>query len=207
MNENKGYFVTAIGTDSGKTFFSAILTEALEADYWKPVQAGFPTDTETIKGLISNKNSVIHPERYVLNTPASPHAAARIDEVEIKLSDFELPNSGNKLVVEGAGGILVPINDEDTIGDLIKQLKLPLILVSNLYLGSINHTLLSTYHIKQKNLPVAGLVFNGPSNPESERIIEKHTGWPVLLRIPRYQEVNPELVSELAHELKHNLTT
>lgn len=197
----KGYFITAIGTDSGKTFISAIFTEALKADYWKPVQAGHPTDSDEIRRLISNPESEVLQERYVLETPASPHAAAKIDNVQIKLSDFKIPVGDRPIVVEGAGGIMVPLNDDDTIGDLMKGLDLPVILVSNLYLGNINHTLLSAEYLKAKGVNVAGIVFNGESNPESERVIEKMTGHPVLLRVNKEEHVNKEVVKEYASKL------
>src|SRR4051812_35331298 len=103
------YFVTGIDTDSGKTLISAILCEALQADYWKPVQAGFPRDSDTVKSLISNPITKIHPEKYLLKTPASPHASARIDGVEIVLENFILPLTNNQLIIEGAGGCLVPL--------------------------------------------------------------------------------------------------
>ena len=118
----KKYFVTAIGTDSGKTLFSAILTEALKADYWKPVQSGEPADSRTVETLISNTETRILEERYFLKTPASPHASAAIDGVSVKVADFELPDTDRNLVVEGAGGLLVPINNEETIADIIKAL-------------------------------------------------------------------------------------
>lgn len=197
----KKYFVTAIGTDSGKTFFSAILTEALKADYWKPVQSGEPADSNTIRGLISNAETTILKERYFLKTPASPHASAAIDGVEVRVSDFDLPDTENNLVVEGAGGLLVPLNDEETIADLIKALGLPVILVSNLYLGNINHTLLSAHYLKSAGIPVKGIVFNGPSNPASEEVIEKMTGYPVLMRIPQEDTVDQEVVKRYAAKL------
>ncbi len=200
----KGYFITAIGTDSGKTFISAIVTEALKADYWKPVQAGFPTDSNEIKRLVTNENTTVLEERYVLNTPASPHAAAKIDKIEIGLSDFELPVGEGPIVVEGAGGILVPINDNDTVGDLMKHLDLPVILVSNLYLGNINHTLLSAQYLKASGMEVAGIIFNGPSNPESERIIEKMTGYPVLFKVPQEEDVSPEIVKKYAEQIQES---
>ncbi|MEL7146410.1 MAG: dethiobiotin synthase [Bacteroidota bacterium] len=197
----KRYFVTAIGTDSGKTFFSAILTEALKADYWKPVQSGEPADSKTVASLISNEESSILKERYFLKTPASPHASAAIDGVEIKAQDFTLPEGNRNLVVEGAGGLLVPLNQEETIADLIKVLGIPVILVSNLYLGNINHTLLSAHYLQSAGIAVAGIVFNGPANPASEEVIEKMTGYPVLLRIAQEELVDKEVVKRYAAQL------
>ena len=198
------YLVTAIGTDSGKTLVSAILTEALKADYWKPVQSGLPRDTKTVKSLVSNDRSVFHPERHLLDTPASPHAAAKIDGVQIDLDDFTLPPTDRDLVVEGAGGMLVPLNDEDYVIDFASALSLEIVLVSNLYLGSINHTLLSIEALKHRGLQVKGIIFNGEGNAESEHIIEQKSGWPVLLRIPKLASVDKEVVKEYGQQLLKN---
>ncbi|OEK01848.1 dethiobiotin synthase [Roseivirga sp. 4D4] len=198
------YFVTAIGTDSGKTLVSSILVEALKADYWKPVQAGMPTDSETVQSLITNDQSKIHPETHLLKLPASPHAAAKYEHLSIQMDDFVLPETDNEIVVEGAGGLLVPLNDEDFVIDIAVSLNIPVILVANLYLGSINHTLLTIDYLKRNNIEVKGLVFNGESNPESERIIEKHSGYKVLLRLPKLGLVSKEVVQYWADELMLN---
>lgn len=160
----RGYFVTGIGTGIGKTIVSTILTEALEADYWKPIQAGNldDTDTDFVLNNLSNDNSKVHPEQYRLTTPASPHSAAEIDGVRLALEDFSLPKTDRILIVEGAGGLMVPINEKDLILDLILHLELPVILVSGIYLGSINHTLLSYDVLRNRNVYIAGIVFNGP---------------------------------------------
>jgi len=199
------YFITAIGTDSGKTLVSAIFTEAFQADYWKPVQAGFPTDSQRVKELVSNKNTVILPEKYVLKTPASPHAAAVIDQLNIKVADFGLPHQDKNLIIEGAGGIMVPLNDQETMGNLMVYFGLPVVLVSNLYLGSINHTLLSVAYLKELGVEVAGLVFNGEPNPASESVIQSMTGLKVLLRIPHLSSVNKAVVKKYASLLKKQL--
>jgi dethiobiotin synthetase len=198
------YFVTAIGTDSGKTFFSAVLCEALKADYWKPVQAGLPRDSDTVRNLISNSGSTIHSEAYLLNTPASPHAAAKKDNVKIDLKRFVVPYTSKDLVIEGAGGCLVPLNDIDFVIDLAKRFKARVILVSNLYLGSINHTLLSADYLRKNKFDVKGIIFNGESNPESEEIILKHTGFNCLLRMGQEEEVTKGTVLKYAAQLKTN---
>jgi dethiobiotin synthetase len=198
------YFVTAIDTDSGKTLASAILSEMLEADYWKPVQAGLPRDSETVKALISNAKTRIHPEQYLLKTPASPHASAKIDGININLSDFKLPVADN-LVIEGAGGCLVPLNENDFVIDLIQELGAPVIVVADLYLGSINHTLLTLEALKARKLPIKGLIFNGDSNPESERIILKHhSSIRLLLNIKKEPGINADVVKTYAIKLKSN---
>lgn len=193
------YFVTAIGTDSGKTLVSTILTLAIKGSYWKPIQAGEPRDTD----FVSRFAPVIQ-ERYVLNTPASPHYAARVDGIELHVADFDLP-AHDPIVVEGAGGMMVPINDHELVIDIADSLQLPVILVCNLYLGSINHSLLSIDYLKRRQLPVAGIIFNGPPNPSSEEIIEKYCPWPVLLRIPQLPEITGTHVTTLADELRQNL--
>jgi dethiobiotin synthetase len=200
------YFITAIGTDSGKSLFSAIICEALEADYWKPIQAGYPRDTDYVGGLLSNLKSELIPEKYVLNTPASPHYAAEIDEVKLEVINFDIPKTDNEnIIIEGAGGVLVPINDKEFIIDFPQQWNIPIILVANLYLGSINHTLLTVHELKRRKVEVAGVVFNGPSNPASEDIILKHSGYRCLLRITEEKEINHEVVRKYATELKKNL--
>jgi len=199
------YFVTAIGTDSGKTFFSTVLCEALQADYWKPVQAGLPRDSDTVKSLLSNAVSKIHDETYLLNTSVSPHAAAKKDNVTIDLKKFVVPSTDKDLVIEGAGGCLVPLNEVDFVIDLAKRFKAQVILVSNLYLGSINHTLLSADYLRKNKFDVKGVVFNGQPNPESEEIILKHTGYNCLLRMGQEKEVNKEIVRRYALQLKANL--
>ena len=196
------YFVTGIDTDSGKTLASAILCEALEADYWKPVQAGAPKDSDTVRGLISNQRSVIHRETFFLTTPASPHAAARIDGIEIKASDFFKPRTTNNLVIEGAGGCLVPLNDSEFVIDLVSHFEAHVILVADLYLGSINHTLLTWRELASRKLNVNGIIFNGPPNAESERIILHHTGLRCLLKIAQEEKIDKSTVNKYAGLIK-----
>lgn len=201
MSELKKYFVTGIGTDVGKTICSAILVEALEADYWKPVQAGSldSTDMDKVKSLISNSKSVFHAEHYRLTQPMSPHAASKFDQISISLSDFKLPQTKNTLVIEGAGGLMVPLNDKgDLIVDLIEHLDAEVILISQNYLGSINHTLLSIEALKSRKLKIAGIIFNGPSNSETEEIILSISGLKCLGKIPQSEHIKPKFISEQA---------
>ena len=198
------YFVTAIGTESGKTLASAILVEALKADYWKPVQAGEPGDTERVQELVNNPISKFHTETHRLKLPASPHAAAKYEHKAIVLDDFILPETQNDIIVEGAGGVLVPLNDHDFMIDIAKELKCEVVLVANLYLGSINHTLLTVDYLKRNDIPVKGIIFNGDMNEESERIIEKHSGYKVLLRLPKLSLINKNVVEYWADELMLN---
>lgn len=196
------YFVTAIDTDSGKTLVSAILCQAIRADYWKPVQAGLPRDSDTVKSLSSG--TVVHPEQYQLKMPASPHASAKAEGLEIQLKDFLVPATKNDLVIEGAGGCLVPLNDRDFVVDLIKAFKAEVVLVADLYLGSINHTLLTIEALRHRQGKIKGIIFNGEPNPESERIILLHSKVRCLLRIRKESSITPGLVSQYAAKLKEN---
>lgn len=193
-------FVTGIDTDSGKTLVSAILCEALEADYWKPVQAGLPRDADRVKELVSNDKTTIHPERYLLQHPMSPHAAARLENVTISVGDFSRPSTARDLVIEGAGGCLVPLNDSAFIIDLAPRLGAAVILVADLYLGSINHTLLTVEALRSRGLTPLGIIFNGETNAESERIIRHHTGLKVLLHIDRAGTVDRQMVKRYAEQ-------
>src|SRR3954471_11310026 len=157
------FFITGISTDVGKTIASAILTEALQADYWKPIQAGDldNSDSHKVKRLLSNAKTVIHPNSYALKTPASPHLAAQIDGIRIDLKNIIEPKTQNEhLVIEGAGGLYVPINESETIADLIRP-DYKVIVVSRHYLGSISHTLLTIEALKNRKLNVAGIIFSG----------------------------------------------
>lgn len=197
------YFVTAIGTDSGKTLASAILVEALGADYWKPIQAGFPKDSDTIRALVSSKRN-IYGESYVFKTPASPHAAAKIEDVKITLNKIVIPVHKNPLVIEGAGGLMVPLNNQDLMIDLISQIQAPVILVVNIYLGCINHTLLSLEALRLRNIALKGLIFNGASNSETERIILEKAGSKLLLHIYPEPEINEKVVGKYAGQIRES---
>ncbi|UII32594.1 dethiobiotin synthase [Fulvivirga ulvae] len=197
------YFVTAIGTDSGKTIASAILIEALGADYWKPVQAGTPTDSNTIRELVSS-HRIVHPEQYLLKSPMSPHAAAKIDNIEIKIKNLSIPKTDRPLIIEGAGGLMVPVNDREIIADMIPCFHAEIILVSNIYLGSINHSLLSLEFIKSRGYTLKGLIFNGPENYETKRIIENYAGVKCLLHIKNEKDITKEVINEYAKELRTN---
>lgn len=204
--QNKTFFVSGIGTDVGKSICAAILTEALQADYWKPVQSGdlHYSDTNKVQELISNPQSVFHKETYRLNTPASPHYAAKLDGVKIELSHFETPKTANTLIIEGAGGLFVPLNDEKLLIDLMQHLNFPVILVSRNYLGSINHTLMSIEVLQQRNIPIAGIIFNGKTTPSTENYIKQYTQVPVLGQIPELNSISKEEIRLQALQLKTN---
>ena len=200
--KQKKYFITGISTEVGKTIASAIVTEALEADYWKPIQSGdlHYSDTDKVKGLISNTKSVFHSNSYALETPMSPHASADIDGVKIELDQIKEPKTKNHLVIEGAGGLLVPLNETDTILDLI-QPKYKVIVVSRHYLGSINHTLLTMNLLKEKGFDVS-IIFSGDEHSTTESIIEKMTQVPVLGRIDDEPYFDQNVIKEYAEKFK-----
>ena len=200
----ESFFVTGIDTDIGKTVVSAIVVEALEADYWKPIQSGdlHNTDSNKIEKLV-NFSVKIHPETYRLNKALSPHASAKLDGVKIALSSFNLPDTKNNLIIEGAGGLLVPINEEgDYLSDIIVKLDVEVILVSKNYLGSINHTLLSIEYLKSKKVDIKGIIIVGEANASSESIITKNTGVPILYHVPLTEEVSKEFIKEQSELLK-----
>ncbi|RKR15051.1 dethiobiotin synthetase [Maribacter vaceletii] len=199
-------FVTGISTEVGKTVASAIFVEALEADYWKPVQAGELEDSDShkIKEFISNSKTKIFPNSYALKTPMSPHAAAEIDGVVINLKEIKEPKTNNHLVIEGAGGLLVPLNDTDTILDIIK-LDYKIIVVSRHYLGSINHTLLTLQVLQNKGFKNIALVFSGNEHKTTEEIILKKTGIPVIGRINEEDEFTKEVIKKYANLFRTNL--
>lgn len=203
---NHKYFITGIGTEVGKTIVSAIVTEALKADYWKPIQAGDleNSDTHKVKKLISNQKSVCHPNAFALRTPMSPHAAADIDGLKVNTKEIKPPKTKNHLVVEGAGGLLVPLNDEETISDLL-QPEYRVILVSRHYLGSINHTLLSVEALKNRGLNCFGIVFSGEENKSTETIIEKMSDVPILGRIEQEPYFDKNVVLEYAEKFREKL--
>lgn len=200
----KPLFITGIGTDIGKTLISAILVEKLKADYWKPIQSGdlHNSDTMKVKSLITNATSVFHPESYRLTQPFSPHKSADLDGIKIELQSISLPKtSNNTLIIEGAGGLMVPLNNREYIVDLIQTLEADVILVIKNYLGSINHTLLSLELLKSKNIPVKGIIFNGENDSYSEQAILNHSKLSILGRVPFVVELNREKIIDLGKTL------
>ena len=193
--------VAGIDTDTGKTVASAILTKALKADYWKPVQAGDLDNTDSHKIARWSPGTLIHPEAHRLSQPMSPHAAAAIDKVRIEESDLKIPETSNHLIIELAGGLMVPIRKDFLNIDWVAQTRLPVILVSNYYLGSINHTLLSLYLIKQKNIPLLGIIFNGDKNPSTFDVIMHRSGVRCLLEIEKEEAISKEVINKYAEKV------
>lgn len=183
-------FVTGIGTEVGKTIVSAILVEALRADYWKPVQSGSleRTDAEVVQSLISCGESRFHPASYLLCEPIAPERAARLEGKEISPQRLVPPKTSGPLVIEGCGGVLVPLAPGYTVLDLIIELKAEVVLVSRTYLGSINHTLLSLAALKQRGISPLGVIYNGPRDDYTEEVVLRESGVGSLGHVP---EGNP----------------
>ena len=199
-------FVTGISTDVGKTIASSIIIESLEADYWKPIQAGDldNSDSHKIKSKISNLKSKIFENSYQLNTSASPHLAAEIDGITIDLNKIAEPETDNHLVIEGAGGIFVPLNENETIIDLIEP-DYKIIVVSRHYLGSINHTLLTIEAIRNRGFQVSGIIFSGSENKSTESLILNKTGIKCIGRIDEEPYFDQNVIKEYADLFRDNL--
>jgi dethiobiotin synthetase len=201
----KPIFITGTGTDVGKTLVAAIVTEALKADYWKPVQAGFSdgTDSLFVQEMISNSRSTIHPELYKLKMPASPHLSADAENKKIKIKEIinHLPKTKNRLIIEGAGGLMVPLNKKKMILNLILRLKAKVIIVSKNELGSINHSLLTAAVLKKEKADVAGWIFTEDyQNYEDE--IGGWSGFPVIANVKHLPVVSRETIKEQALKMR-----
>lgn len=205
----KGYVVAGIGTNIGKTVVAAVLVEALDADYWKPVQAGelAKTDAHEIARLAPGSGRQIHAEVYRLTEAMSPHAAAEIDAVTIRRDKLKLPacdakTSNRNLIIELAGGLMVPMGAGLLNIDLLSDWGMPVVLVSRYYLGSINHTLLSVEALRRRNVPIAGLVFNGDPVETSRSVILEETQLPVIAEIPTAREIDANTIRTWARSVR-----
>ena len=214
-------FVTGIGTNVGKTVVSAVLTEALEADYWKPIQSGIVEgkDSETVKSLISNTKTVFHPETYLLKEPLSPHFAAKLDGVNIELNKIEVHFSklsmsppaesrinAQHLIIEGAGGILVPINDTEYVIDMAKQFDCEIVLVISSYLGCINHSLLSIDYLLRNQFKIKALVFNGTFDNEVKQAITNYISNTSIIDVPQLNELSKSTILLISSQIKAQLS-
>jgi dethiobiotin synthetase len=200
----KQFIISGIGTDVGKTVASAIISQALNATYWKPVQAGDLdwSDSMKVDNWTNEKVNVLK-EQFRLTAPMSPHAAATLDGVLITEDSFEIPQVEGNLIIEGAGGLMVPVNNEGLLYiDLFQSWNLPVILISRHYLGSINHTLLSIGALKSRNIPIEGIVFVGEENKATESIILNTTGVHFIARIPLANEVNSTFIQDQSEVFK-----
>ena len=194
--------ISGIGTDVGKTVVSAIVAEYFKASYWKPVQSGDIENSDSVKVKRLTENVTVLEEKYKLTEPLSPHESARIDNVTIDINNFSIPEVNTNLIIEGAGGLMVPFNyDGDIYLDLFEKWNLPVIVVSRNYLGSINHTLLTVNALKQRNIPILGIIFSGESNQASEKVILAATKINCLARIPEATELNKDFILEQAKKL------
>ena len=202
----KPIFISGIGTDIGKTLIAAIITEALKADYWKPVQAGYDpgTDSQFVASLISNSDTVIHPETYLLKLPASPHISAQKENRRIELQKIaeELSAMDKKrpLIIEGAGGLMVPLNDKEFVIDLVKMLNARLVLVSRNYLGSINHSLMTAAVCRNYGLEVAGWIFNDQYLNYEHEIVQ-WSGFPALFSVPLMKTISKQSILAAAESI------
>ena len=200
-------FVTGIGTGVGKTIASAVLAEALQADYWKPIQCGNLEDSDslTVKSLISNPVIRIHPEIYRLKTASSPHYAAKAEGINIDLAMCIQPETKGSLIIEGAGGLMVPLNENECVVDLIVALQVPVVMVCRNYLGSINHTLLSIALLKQKGIPLLGLIFSGGNFLDNEEVIQHFGQTKMLGRIDEAETINRQFIYLQAQKIRDSL--
>ncbi|MCA6440306.1 MAG: dethiobiotin synthase [Chitinophagaceae bacterium] len=205
------YFITGIGTDVGKTIVSAILAEALGAHYWKPIQAGFSegTDTEKVATLVSHKACKFYAELYKLQLPASPHIAAREEKKTIEVvkllqafEEIKVKTRDRDLLIEGAGGLLVPLGDQLLVADFIKLLRIKVILVSRNYLGSINHSLLTAAFCRSNDIPVAGWIFTDTYMDYEEEIV-KWSGYPKITNVPLLPNIDAVTIAEVAKQKKN----
>lgn len=203
-SQEKQYIITGIGTDVGKTVVSAILAQALSASYWKPIQAGDLENSDTIKVFNWTDDDVrILPEMFRLTQALSPHAAAKYDGIKIEKESLYLPDFEGSLILEGAGGLMVPINDDGLLYiDMFAEWKIPVIIVSKHYIGSINHTLLTIEALKSRNIPIEGIIFIGEENVETESFIISTSKCKMIARIPLAKEVNTFFIQEQAKRFK-----
>jgi dethiobiotin synthetase len=198
------FFITGTDTNIGKTVVSAMLTLGLGYAYWKPIQSGLApiTDTEFVRSATGLDDSYFIPERYRLTQPISPHAAAKIDGVEISLSDFQLPLTDKPgLIVEGAGGLMVPLSDQDLIIDLIRSLNLPVCLVTRSTLGTINHTLMSIAALQYAKIPILGVIINGQKNQINREAIAHYGKVPILAELEPLATITPTTLKTVFHHL------
>ncbi len=195
------YFITGIGTDVGKTLVAAIITESLQADYWKPVQSGTSQseDKATVENLISNPITKFHKESYSFKEPLSPHYAAILENQIIKLDNILFPDSSNEnMVIEGAGGVLVPLNDNTYVIEIAENFNCDVIVVVRNYLGCINHTLLTLEYLMNRGINVVGIVLNGNFDEPVKKAITNYSEIPVVLELPELNEITKEKIIEFA---------
>lgn len=199
-------FVTGTDTGIGKTVVSAVLTEGLQASYWKPVQSGLEEETDSeFLSRVTSSDCEILPEGYRLQTPMSPHASASIDGVQINLDDLGIPPYQNQhLIVEGAGGLMVPMNDDTMIIDLIEELQMPVVLVARSKLGTLNHTFLSLEALRNRSIPILGVVMNGPKHQSNYEAISRYGEVDILAELEYQDQLDTSCMNRLFQENFNN---
>ena len=197
--------LTGIHTDIGKTVCAAVLARALQCDYWKPIQAGSldHTDSDTVRRLSDTTH--IHPETYRLQLAASPHTAARAEQVTIALTDLNAPAMQQPLLIETAGGVCSPINDQDVVADLLAHYHWPTVLVTQHYLGSISHTISAIDALKARGIRILGLIVNGDAHAESEQFITQYSQLPILAHIAHMDELSAQNIAQQAERIAPQL--
>lgn len=204
---NSHVAIVGIGTEVGKTLISAIVCKAFNAPYWKPIQSGYlnghgDRDSTWVQSM---SDATFLPEAYLLQQPLSPHIAAELDGIVIEKSKLKIPHTEQSLVIETAGGLMVPINNDTLMIDILKDWNIPVILVVRQYLGNINHTLLSVEALKNKNIPILGWISNGNALPDTIRWIQEYTKLPLLLEIPNVNQITKDIVEKWAADLNLNM--
>jgi dethiobiotin synthetase len=202
------WMIAGCGTEVGKTVVAAILTTLLRGDYWKPVECGAreSNDTATMQRLIDTTQHQLHPPTYSLQAPLSPHHAARLENVTIDLRAFRIPQTDRPLIIESVGGILVPLTPKVSSLDLFKHWDCRWVIVSQHYLGSINHTLLTVEVLKSHQIPIAGIVFNGEPNQESEEAIQEIGKLPCLGRVLPEKTIDFQTIQKYAKQWQPQLS-
>ena len=199
-------FVTGTDTGIGKTVVAACLVRHFGARYWKPVQTGLAEeegDTATVMRLASVSPADVCAPRYALAAPLSPEAAAFRENVSLKLEDFALPAWNGPLVIEGAGGVLVPLGGAALMADLMRRLGLPVVLVARSTLGTINHSLLSIEALRRRDIAIAGVVMVGPLSPDNAAAIARHGDVRILAQFPMFDRIDPSVVAEMARAFEN----
>lgn len=196
----KSFIITGTDTEIGKTLVSALLVKALNASYWKPTQSGLEdeTDTEFVKRVSGCSDDRIIPEAFRLTQPLSPHISSVKDGIQIELDDFNLPEFQTEtLIIEGAGGVLVPLNWKTLQIDLFKKLNVPVVVIARTKLGTINHTLLTLEALRNREIPIHGVILNGNFNLENRNSIEKIGKVKILGWVPPLQQISAEILQSV----------
>ncbi len=205
---HKGLIVCGTDTDVGKTIISSLLVQGLNAQYWKPIQSGLidGSDTKYVQQLLGLKDENFIDEIYKFKAPVSPHWAAEKEGTVIDVSKINIPIIKKPLVIETAGGLLVPINRQKLQIDMIKDWALPIVLVARSGLGTLNHTLLSIEALKTRGIPLKGIILNGSLHKDNPQTIEEFSGIPILAQIPIFKNLSPQTLEKEWHQQNLNKT-